>query len=467
MSSCERSIVLLFGALVVINRATAVTIWSDNFNNDSSAYYDVSKVTSTGSLPDSRAIISFDFGKAWPYDDFVGYTGTVATHWNHGSTIPESPGGSGKRALYVRINEDQLETTSVESILISPKGLDITGDYTMTVDCWYELTTSGASAQFALFGGNYRSTVPFIQEVSGPGYLFALTGDGSSTQDYRAFIGGYTQLSSAGKGGWQAPLGTGTGTQPQQNNNNSYYTSYFSSPTFFYPGSIGNAWVKLRVRRIGTRVLMGITKQGGIECLINDFESTAWVNGVPALGMYDPASSPRPVQQPQFVLFDNLVVEKVDYALVSGTLHFQDLANSNTFSMPQTVNCERWDAAGTTKISDELAIVETSGAYRVVVPQGDYLLKFDYSHWLQKSVPVNTNLGSISNVNLSFINGDCDGDNYVSTDDYALLSAHFDRYFDPSNPGNGFDPRADLDENDYIGTDDYLILSQNFDTSGD
>ncbi|MBL8039915.1 MAG: hypothetical protein JNM04_01070 [Chthonomonas sp.] len=135
--------------------------------------------------------------------------------------------------------------------------------------------------------------------------------------------------------------------------------------------------------------------------------------------------------------------------------------------MPTAIDCQLWNAAGTTKIRDLTATVTGSGEFTALVPRGNFILKFDYSHWLQKAVAVNTNSGPVNNLIVSLVNGDCDGDNYVSTDDYALLSAHFDRYFDPSNPGNGFDPRADLDENDYIGTDDYLILSQNFDTSGD
>lgn len=60
-------------------------------------------------------------------------------------------------------------------------------------------------------------------------------------------------------------------------------------------------------------------------------------------------------------------------------------------------------------------------------------------------------------------NGDIDGDNYVGTDDYLLLSAAFDSK--PSD--NDWLATADLDGDDFVGTNDYLILSNAFDTYGD
>lgn len=65
-------------------------------------------------------------------------------------------------------------------------------------------------------------------------------------------------------------------------------------------------------------------------------------------------------------------------------------------------------------------------------------------------------------LNLTLLNGDCDGNNYVSTDDYLILNTAFDEHSgDPK-----FDVRADLNRDGYIGTDDYLLINKNFDLSG-
>lgn len=464
----------VFAALLVMGAVTgarASVVWSDDFDTDTSANYDVVKFSTVVVGGDSKAVFNFDYGQAWPYDDFGAYTGTSATHWNLGAAIPQAPTGSGKKGMYFRVNEDAGENTSIEEVHIAPKNLHLWGDYTMTVDCWYEVTTSGTSTQLSLFGADYRPPYFFSQENVGPGNLFSFTGDGSSTQDYRMYIGSKTQLFSQGNGGWQATVGSGTGTQPLQNNNNTYYANYFTAPASKYVGCPGDQWVTLRVSRVGDRVKMGITKVGGAELLINDVESKNWRNGTPMIGMWDPASSPRPADQPLFCVYDNLKIDGTLGQLVSGKLNFQDMADPNTFVMPNRVDGEVWTADGATKVGDTTVVVTATGTgagdYSVVTPVGNYMVKFDYSHWLTKGIIVDTTAGPVTDAAVDFTNGDCDGNNIINTDDYLILSEHFDTVYDPFDLNNGFDPRADLNEDDIINTDDYLILSNNFDTSGD
>jgi len=68
-----------------------------------------------------------------------------------------------------------------------------------------------------------------------------------------------------------------------------------------------------------------------------------------------------------------------------------------------------------------------------------------------------------SSILVSMVNGDCDRDNYVGTDDYLILNTSFDL----SPADSAFDVRADLSGDAYVGTDDYLILNSSFDTHGD
>jgi|GEM_PF-6796540 len=66
-------------------------------------------------------------------------------------------------------------------------------------------------------------------------------------------------------------------------------------------------------------------------------------------------------------------------------------------------------------------------------------------------------------LSFTFLAGDCNNDDYITTDDYLILSESFDTAVGDA----GFDARADIDGNGAVTTDDYLILSTNFDLSGE
>ncbi len=67
-----------------------------------------------------------------------------------------------------------------------------------------------------------------------------------------------------------------------------------------------------------------------------------------------------------------------------------------------------------------------------------------------------------SSLSYALLNGDCDGNDFVNTDDYLILNAAFDSSEEDAN----YDVRADLDLSGFVGTDDYLLLNANFDLSG-
>ena len=83
--------------------------------------------------------------------------------------------------------------------------------------------------------------------------------------------------------------------------------------------------------------------------------------------------------------------------------------------------------------------------------------------WLAAArYPVTLAPTGAAKVNFSLLNGDVDGNNYVGTDDYILLSGAVDSIAGELN----YSWNADLDGDGYVGTDDYLILNKNFDQSG-
>lgn len=94
------------------------------------------------------------------------------------------------------------------------------------------------------------------------------------------------------------------------------------------------------------------------------------------------------------------------------------------------------------------------GTYTLVARGRTWLGEAKYSVVLSGS--------STATVNFSLMNGDVNGDNYVGTDDYLMLSDAFDSSIGDPN----FEPNADLNGDGYVGTDDYLILNNNFDQSG-
>lgn len=110
--------------------------------------------------------------------------------------------------------------------------------------------------------------------------------------------------------------------------------------------------------------------------------------------------------------------------------------------------------------------IGNSGTFSVTsaAPDGTYDLIVRGETTLKRRVKeVEVKSGAAANINVTLVNGDCDGDNFIGTDDYLILNSTFDKSLGDS----GYDARADLDGDDYVGTNDYLILNANFDRSGD
>ena len=107
--------------------------------------------------------------------------------------------------------------------------------------------------------------------------------------------------------------------------------------------------------------------------------------------------------------------------------------------------------------------VSTLGDFGFASPvaNGNYNVRIDGRTFLPRVV--NLTVSGTSILGASLLNGDCDGDDYVGTDDYLILNAAFDT----SEGDSGYDERADLDGEGTVGTDDYLLLNKNFDVSGD
>lgn len=157
--------------------------------------------------------------------------------------------------------------------------------------------------------------------------------------------------------------------------------------------------------------------------------------------------------------FDDMSLVVNDGTTVSGTVDFgiENKPKSATFEFrdPTTLNL----------VVSVNADVDSAGNFTVPspMPRGSYNLSVKTTHWLRQATTVDTGPGNVTGVSFAPTNGDCDGNNVITTDDYLILSNAFDLTLEDE----GFDVRGDLDDNDVITTDDYLILSLNFDKEGD
>lgn len=120
----------------------------------------------------------------------------------------------------------------------------------------------------------------------------------------------------------------------------------------------------------------------------------------------------------------------------------------------------------TGQVAHSISGIEDSfGDYRanVEAPRGIFDIRIKCGTGLSKIIKGVDFAAGTEVLEVQLTNGDIDGDNYVGTDDYLLLSAAFD-----SKPNDAdWLAAADLDGDDYVGTNDYLILSHAFDTYGD
>ncbi|MBS1705573.1 MAG: hypothetical protein JST40_06840 [Armatimonadetes bacterium] len=443
--------ILRLTALAAVVGATAsafsAVVFEDHFTTDTSSNYIVKKRNAVSALPlvplDSHAAFAFDFSVAWPWDGLT-YTGT-----DPGTPIPAAPGETDTKALYIRVNADQLENRSVEAIQVVPKECRLQGDYKLSFYMWYQVTLSGTSTQLGGAGVEHDGGRCFMQADGGSGYFYQFTGEGSSSRDYRLYKGKDEQLLSAGAGGWL------TGSQ---NNTGATWAGYFTKPPFTVVGAPSGQWVKIVMERTGTHVKCSMERTDGGNpgpLPIFDMDDATYVNGYPTFGMFDPAASPRPGDQPLFILIDGVKVEGTLAPVLTGQVALGDW----TGSYPSSVDIEMYDS-GSNLLKTVTAGIDDNGNYSVPLEGADHA-RVKYSHWLGRVV--NTAGGGTVHANFSLLNGDVDKDDSVTIFDYVTLSDAFD-----TSVGDAlYVSDADLDGDGSITIFDYLVLSTNFDITGD
>lgn len=155
------------------------------------------------------------------------------------------------------------------------------------------------------------------------------------------------------------------------------------------------------------------------------------------------------------VIFDEIIS---NIRLVTGVIDFAGLSPGATLPVRMTFQI----ASGEASIERE-ADLAPDGSFRLTTPPGSLRLSLKASHWLRRTMTIDTSLGDVTGAHFVLVNGDVDGDNEVAIADYALLSSAFGASLgDPH-----YWPGADLDEDQTIDIGDFAILSSSFGTTGD
>ncbi|MBS1705808.1 MAG: hypothetical protein JST40_08035 [Armatimonadetes bacterium] len=129
----------------------------------------------------------------------------------------------------------------------------------------------------------------------------------------------------------------------------------------------------------------------------------------------------------------------------------------------QTYDVEVRNSQGAVVQTPTLSVANDGSFKFTTTRRGQFSLAVKTSHFLRKNVAfIIDNYGATLG-NVVLLNGDVDGDNFVTIFDYLQLSTAFDSDSSSSN----WDPAADLDGDGSVTIFDYLILSNNFDLGGD
>lgn len=318
----------------VVGRASAVTLFSDNFNANTSANWNINKAPTATDANKQKADFAFDYS-TFGILAAPGSTDTLGLRLR--ANLPLD--GSG--------NETNLRPGGTASGLsVSPTGQNFGTSYIVTFYAWSnfagapnatglgDVVNSEGGTNNILFALGTNGTTPLVVANTSAvtnstidGIAFAASGDGGITNDYRAYpksnaIGATTLLAAN-----------------SYDNNNAFYTAKFPSvaapsaqadiasawyvePTGNNPmagvtqaGAFGFAWHKVELKKDGNTVTWKV--DDNLFATVDASALTLGGNNI-ALGVSDVNSSTARYPTLTFSLFDNLTVTDVPVAGLPG-----------------------------------------------------------------------------------------------------------------------------------------------------
>ena len=294
--------VALGGALTALP-TKAQTLFSDNFQTDSSANWKIYGIAGDGDANDYIAQFAFDYSTQ-------GYRYNGVTNF-----IPPAPNSGGTtKGLKLAVNRNG--TPSIGAVSLYPNSQSFSGDYALKFDLWMDYSGDipygdGGSTEFAAAGLNHYGTNVNWPNApqSGDGVWFLVDAEGGSGRDYRAYVGDPSGAPNSELTGLGFLDRDGDAT-PEQNVPTD--TSIFSPFQLMFPtppgqslGAIGKQWVQGELRQQG----------GEITWLINGYiiAKHTFLNGFTSgnimIGFQDPFFAEMPDQPYEsYAIFDNVRV---------------------------------------------------------------------------------------------------------------------------------------------------------------
>lgn len=266
--------IVVGGAMLAAAPASAIIL--DDFEVDSSADYTLvdSSALPTPQTPDSAVNFAYDY---------VGAGIALAPN--------SAPGGG--HGLRMAVNESAPSETDV---ITAFHNTSVTApEYRLTVDVYMGVNGSTGTTEHAHIGVASEGTTPnmLFSQISGTGRFIAFDGDGGSSSDYRHYREPGDVVASGDASYLNSANTTNASVDP--------YLTLFPSTQF--PGSPTNIWTTLTIEVLGNTITYSLD---GTPIIQDDITGED-LSGYVSLGYADLFTSVGP----QFVIYDNLVVEVI------------------------------------------------------------------------------------------------------------------------------------------------------------
>lgn len=292
-------------------------LFADNFDTNSAANWNIFSGQSSG-LADYTVDFAFDYGA------------TIYTFNGDTALIPPAPNSTDGSTRGVRLTVNNSDATAATAAVnLYPKNFSVSNNFALKFDLWINYPggsggiNSTGSTQFAQFGINHAGTnvnwVPASATAS-DGLWFAVDGEGGTSADARAYLGGTntTQIDVTGSSGMSG-----------SNNIITIYQNLFPATRFETAGSPGKNWVEVEIRQTNNFIVW--LMDGTV--VAQRTNASGFKSGDIMLGLMDPFSSIANPARDCFVIFDNVRVENL-----SPPISFQNSARLPNGNISLTLN---------------------------------------------------------------------------------------------------------------------------------
>lgn len=307
--------------------ARGQTLFSDSFETDTSANWNVHIGAFTDGDIDYRIDWNFDYGSQ-TFNLFKNASDLEPVSL----TVPPAPASNGTtRGLKLTVNKDDIGSRIVVNLY--PKDQNFSGNYVFKFDlfmnhgswgdtgggttenAWFGINHLGTGPNWGVFSGNVLSTL-FVPPIKGAdtsdGLYYTVDGDGGGAKDLWALAGNAGGRPTVLLGDLGGILDLDKDGTPDHGDEQGNFTGTFTSPPFEAAGMIGKRWVPVEVWQVDNVVTMKLNGQ----VFSSYTNNTPWKSGTVMIGYSDLFNSIATLLEETWVLFDNVRVERVRKVVV-------------------------------------------------------------------------------------------------------------------------------------------------------